>query len=45
MNEHTQQVVVDKLCNEIKTHPRREQLLYLIYSQIQDSESDRYAKE
>ena len=36
MNEHTQQVVVDKLCNEIKTHPRKELLLYLIYSQLHD---------
>ncbi len=45
MNEHTQQVVVDKLCNEIKTHPHREQLLALIYEQQQDSQSDRYGKE
>ena len=45
MNEKTQQVVVDKLCNEIKTHPRREQLLYLIYSQLQDLQTDRFAKE
>lgn len=45
MNEHTQQVVVDKLCNEIKTHPRKELLLYLIYSQLQDLLQDQFAKE
>lgn len=45
MNDYTQQVVVDKLCNEIKTHPRKELLLYLIYSQLQDLLQDQFAEE
>lgn len=45
MSKATQDVVVNKLCNDIKTHPRREQLLALIYEQQQDSQSDRFSKD
>lgn len=41
MKQRTQDVVVDRLCNEIKTHPRREQLLALIYEQQMDQQTDR----
>ncbi len=41
MKQRTQDVVVNRLCNEIKTHPHREQLLALIYEQQMDQLSVR----
>ena len=45
MSKATQDVVVNKLCNDIETHPRREQLLALIYEQQQDSQQDRFSED